>query len=37
MDAFVEAFMPHIEELQGDIKNYTDVQPIIQFSEIVLD
>ena len=34
--AFVAAFMPHAETLQGDIKNYTNVQPVIQFSEIVL-
>jgi uncharacterized protein (TIGR02118 family) len=36
MDAFVEVFMPHMEELQNDIKNYTNVAPIIQFSEIKL-
>jgi uncharacterized protein (TIGR02118 family) len=36
MDAFVEAFMPHMEELQGDIHKFTNVQPIIQFSEIKL-
>jgi uncharacterized protein (TIGR02118 family) len=37
MEAFIEAFMPHMEELQGDIGNYTNVVPIIQFSEILLD
>ena len=31
--AFVEAFTPHAELLQGDIANYTDVEPIIQVSE----
>ena len=36
VDTFIEAFMPHAETLQGDIKNYTNIQPIIQFSEVVL-
>lgn len=36
MDAFLEAFMPHMEVLQGDIANYTNVQPTIQFSQILL-
>ena len=36
VDAFIEAFMPHAETLQGDIKNYTNIQPVIQFSEVLL-
>jgi uncharacterized protein (TIGR02118 family) len=32
--AFGEAFAPHQAELMQDIPNYTDVQPLIQFSEI---
>ena len=32
--AFVEAFTPHAEILQGDIKNYTDIQPVYQISEV---
>lgn len=36
VDAFVNAFMPHAATLQGDMKNYTNIQPLIQFSEIVL-
>ena len=35
-EAFVEAFVPHAEELQGDIANYTDIKPIVQFSAIEL-
>ena len=31
---FVQAFMPVAGQLQGDIPNYTDIQPVIQFSEI---
>lgn len=35
-DAFLEAFMPHAEALQGDMPNYTDVEPVIQVNEIRL-
>lgn len=35
-EAFIEAFLPHAAELQGDMANYTDIEPIIQFSEIRL-
>jgi len=33
---FLEAFMPHVSELQGDIPNYTDVQPVIQINEVLI-
>lgn len=33
-EAFYSAFMPHAEKLQGDIINYTDIEPVIQISEI---
>lgn len=33
---FLEAFMPHAAELQGDIPNYTNVQAIIQISEVLI-
>lgn len=36
VDSFLKAFMPHADTLQGDMKNYTNVQPVIQFSEVVL-
>ena len=32
--AFVEAFQPHAAIFQGDIKNYTDVEPVYQISEV---
>ncbi len=35
VEAFYEAFMPHAEELQGDIPNYTNVEPVIQISEVL--
>lgn len=37
VDAFIEAFMPHANELQGDMSNYTDIAPDIQFNEILIE
>jgi uncharacterized protein (TIGR02118 family) len=34
VEDFVAAFMPHAELLQGDIPNYTDITPVIQFSVV---
>lgn len=34
LDQFLAAFMPHSEELQGDIPHYTDITPIIQVNEV---
>jgi hypothetical protein len=31
---FLAAFQQHAELLQGDIPNYTDIQPIFQFSAV---
>jgi len=36
VEAFFDAFSPHADLLQGDIKNYTDIDPLIQFSEVKL-
>lgn len=36
VEAFVEAFMPNAEKLQGDIPNYTNVTALIQYSEILM-
>jgi uncharacterized protein (TIGR02118 family) len=33
-EAFLDAFLPHADLFQGDIPNYTDIEPIMQFSEI---
>jgi uncharacterized protein (TIGR02118 family) len=33
-EAFQHAFMPHAETLMNDIKNYTDIGTLIQFSEV---
>ncbi len=34
IEAFYHALMPHAEELKGDGSNYTDVEPIVQISEV---
>jgi len=36
VDNFMAAFLPHAAELQGDMPNYTDIEPVIQFSEVVI-
>lgn len=36
VQAFTEAAMPHNNELRADIPNYTDIEPVIQISEIRL-
>jgi uncharacterized protein (TIGR02118 family) len=34
---FVAAFMPHAGTLQGDIPNYTDIQPVIQINDVLIE
>ncbi|MBI4793706.1 MAG: EthD family reductase [Deltaproteobacteria bacterium] len=34
LEDFMAAFLPHAEELRGDIKNYTDIQPVIQINKV---
>ncbi|HSM97450.1 MAG TPA: EthD family reductase [Gallionella sp.] len=36
VEDFMAAFLPHAAELQGDIANYTDVEPVIQFNEVAI-
>jgi len=36
VEAFQSAFAPHAAALQGDIPNYTDADPVIQISEVML-
>jgi len=36
VENFKAAFVPHAAVLQGDIPNYTDVAPVIQFNEILM-
>jgi len=37
VEAAGQALQAHAPELMGDIPNFTNVQPVIQFSEITLD
>ncbi len=36
LEDFMDAFSPHASLLQGDVQNYTDIEPVIQFSEVLL-
>jgi uncharacterized protein (TIGR02118 family) len=36
VEAFLAAFLPNAPIIQGDMKGYTDITPLIQFSEIEL-
>ena len=36
VEAFQTAFGPHADAIMADIPNYTDIQPIIQISEVKL-
>jgi uncharacterized protein (TIGR02118 family) len=37
IDSFIDAFMPHAEELQDDIPQYTNIAAEIQFNEILIE
>ena len=36
VEAFQAGFGPHMQEIMGDIPNYTDLSPVIQISEVVV-
>lgn len=36
IEGFQEAFTTHASLLQGDMPNYTDIDPVIQFNEILI-
>lgn len=36
LDDFLAAFMPHASILQGDMPNYTDIEPVIQVNEVMI-
>jgi uncharacterized protein (TIGR02118 family) len=36
IESFQKGFGPHSDEIMKDIANYTDLAPIIQFSEVVV-
>lgn len=36
MEDFMAAFTPHAATLQGDMPNYTDIEPVVQFSQVLI-
>jgi len=36
VEAFQKGFGAHAAEIMGDIPNYTDIQPVVQISEVVV-
>lgn len=36
VESFIAAFTPHAATLQGDMPNYTNIVPVIQFNEVLL-
>lgn len=34
LENFIAAFMPNAEQLQGDIPNYTNIDPVTQINEV---
>ena len=37
VESFQSGFNPHAAEILGDVPNYTNTQPVIQISEVVVD
>ena len=36
VEAFQAGFGPHVDEILADIRDYTDLSPVIQTSEVVV-
>ena len=36
VDDFMAAFLPHAAELKGDMPSYTDIETVIQVSEVAI-
>lgn len=36
VEAFLAGFGPHAKEIMGDVPNYTNAQPVVQISEVVV-
>ena len=37
LESYGAAFGPHAKEISGDIRNFTDVTPVVQISEVVVE
>lgn len=36
IESFMEAIAPHEAALQGDMPNYTDIEPVFQLNEVLI-
>ena len=36
LEAFQNSFGPHAEQIMGDLPNYTNIEPIIQISDVII-
>lgn len=34
IDEFLSSFSPHSQEIMADVSNFTDIEPVIQISEV---
>jgi uncharacterized protein (TIGR02118 family) len=37
LDTYKASHDPHAQEIRGDIRNFTDVTPVVQISEVVVE
>ena len=37
VEAYQASFGPHAQEISGDIRNFTNVTPVVQISEVVVE
>lgn len=37
VEAYLAARAPHAQAISGDFANYTDIQPVVQISEVVVE
>jgi uncharacterized protein (TIGR02118 family) len=37
LESFMGSFMPVAMKVQGDMPNYTDIEPVIQFSDVLIN
>jgi uncharacterized protein (TIGR02118 family) len=35
LSAYQNSFRPHAEKIRGDVPNYTNIQPVVQISEVL--
>ena len=35
LEEFQSSFMPHVSEIMGDIPNFSNIQPMIQISQVI--